>query len=75
MEKTIKQAIYKRVGQEVDSLTKDGYLVFVRCPLFTSVYIKLRHKANGAIITIVGNYSSRTIMIVRNGRVKKRYNI
>lgn len=75
MEKAIKQTICERVGQEVDSLTKDGYHVIVRCPLISSFYVKLRHKSNGAIISIVGNYSSRTIMLVRNGRVKKLYNV
>ena len=75
MKKTIKQAICERVGQEVDSLTKDGYHVFVRCPIYNVLYVKLRHKTNGATISIVANYSLQTITVVRNGKVKKRYNV
>lgn len=73
--KLIKALIQKRVGEIARSLIDEGYRAMVNCPLPASYFVKLRHKENRNVITILGNYEQRKVKLIKNGRTIKEEDI
>lgn len=63
-----KQRVLKRVAEMADSLLTEEYRIMLKVPLPQSYFVKLRHKSNGNLITVVGNYRDGKIRILKNGR-------
>lgn len=70
-----KSKIRKRAADMASSLFTEGYIKTFCLMLPASVFYKLKHKQNGNVITIVGNYSKQQIVLRRNGRVRHTENI
>lgn len=68
---SIKERINKRVGEIARSLLSEEYRILVRTQLPITYFIKLRHRVNHNQITILGNYQSQVIRLIKNGRTIK----
>lgn len=71
---SIKERINKRVGEIARSLLSEDYRILVRTQLPITYFVKLRHRNNRNQITILGNYQSRSIRMIKNGRTIKEEN-
>lgn len=65
-----KQKVFERVSHMAHSLFEDGYIVRININISTCCFIKLKHRKNGSVITIVGNYDSSIIKLTRDGRIR-----
>ena len=68
---SIKERINKRVGEIARSLLSEEYRILVRTQLPITYFVKLRHRVNRNQITILGNYQSQVIRLIKNGRTIK----
>lgn len=69
---TIKASIQKRVCDMARSLLDEEYRIMVKVPLPDSYFCKLRHLYNGNTITIIGNYKTMEVRLLRNGKERHR---
>lgn len=63
------------MGEIARSLISEDYRIMTVVALNTSYFIKLRHRFNRNMISVIGNYSSRQIRLFKNGRLIKEENI
>ena len=70
-----KRLVLKRVADIGHSLITEGYHYVVNVDISTAKYVKMRHKKNGNVITLIGNYSSGWIRTIKNGKTVKRENV
>lgn len=68
----LSKLVQRRVGDMAHSLLTEDYRIMVNVTLPGSYFVKLRHKCNGNLITIVGSYSTGLIRLMRNGKVRHR---
>ena len=72
MNRLLSNLIQKRVGDMARSLLTEDYRIMTKVKLPTSYFVKLRHKSNGNLITIIGSYQNGVIKLMRNGRERHR---
>lgn len=65
-----RETIIKRVSYMGHSLIDEGYRIIFNVGLPETYYIKLRHRHNGNVISIVGNYKKSIIRLFRNGKLR-----
>lgn len=71
----IKALIQKRVGEIARSLIDEGYRLMVNVSLPGSHFMKLRHKENRRLISIIGNYQTRKITLRSGAKILKEEDI
>lgn len=57
------------------SLLTEGYIIRVNVTLPGSHIISMKHRTNGNVITIFGNFKTGQIRLVKNGRERHRETI
>lgn len=62
--------VRKRTAEMATSLISEGYRKTIDVTLPQSCFMKLRHRHNGSIITLVGNYRLSEIKLFRDGRLR-----
>ena len=67
--------VQRRVGDMAHSLLTEDYRIMVNVTLPGSYFVKLRHKSNGNLITIIGSYTTGLIRLMRNGKERHRETI
>lgn len=65
-----KKKVFERVRDMAHSLFEDGYMIRININISTCCFIKLKHRKNSNVITIVGSYDKSVIRLFRNGKLR-----
>lgn len=59
----------QQIAERVTALQSDGYNIVVRHINDVSFFYKLRHRVNGNVITIAGDFIAEMMTQTRNGSI------